>query len=263
MPLTLSNAAYAVLTEPAPLRKIALTNEYATAWKSRSINTIGNKHLPDSPARPSKPELKAPTDMPRRRAKGRSGQLALVHAIAHIELNAIDLAWDIIARFTHENLPDQYYDDWVSVAEDEAAHFGLLANRLADFGGTYGDLPAHNGLWEAAESTYDDILARLAIIPMTLEARGLDTTPGAVTKLRQAGDHETADIFEKIAREEIPHVKAGVYWFELLCQQRQIDPVTTYHDVIKNRFQGNLKAPFNEDARTAAGMNPDYYLRYS
>jgi uncharacterized ferritin-like protein (DUF455 family) len=262
MPSTLSEAAHDVLNEPDPWRKISLTRHYTAAWQAGDITNIGCTQPPDHPARPSKPVLKDPTDMPRRRAKGRAGQMALVHAIAHIELNAIDLAWDIIARFTHEDLPTQYYDDWVEVAFDEAEHFNLLVNRMSDFGGVYGDLPAHNGLWEAAAKTEDDLLARLAIIPMTLEARGLDTTPGVVNRLRQAGDQQSADIFERIAREEVPHVKAGVHWFEKVCQSRNIDPVETYHDMIKTRFQGTLKAPFNEDARSQAGMNKEYYQRY-
>jgi uncharacterized ferritin-like protein (DUF455 family) len=188
--------------------------------------------------------------------------MAFVHAIAHIELNAIDLAWDIIARFSGEELPKAFYDDWVQVAVDEAEHFDLLVRRMTDFSGTYGDLPAHDGLWQAALTTRDDLLARLAIIPMTLEARGLDTTPGAVKKLRQAGDEKTANILEQIAIEEIPHVRAGVFWFETLCHNNNIDPHDTFHGYIETRFQGRLKPPFNIEARTQAGMDPKYYARY-
>ncbi len=188
--------------------------------------------------------------------------MAFIHAIAHIELNAIDLAWDIIARFTNEALPKLFYDDWVQVALDEAEHFNLLSERLSELGGAYGDLPAHNGLWEAAVTTNDDLLARLAIVPMTLEARGLDTTPGAVSKLRQAGDAQSADILQRIGSEEIPHVRAGVRWFETLCEGRGIDPVTSYHEFIRTRFQGSLKPPFNEEARAQAGMTIEYYARY-
>ncbi len=197
--------------------------------------------------------------MPRRRKGGLAGRQAFVHAIAHIELNAIDLAWDIVARFTDENLPRAFYDDWTGVALDEADHFDMLCRRLGELGCAYGDLPAHDGLWEAAETTADDLLARLAIVPMILEARGLDTTPHAVADLERHDDHETAAILAKIGEEEVPHVAAGVRWFEYLCERRDIEPVAHFHALRQARFKGALKPPFNREMRTKAGMNPEYF----
>jgi len=201
--------------------------------------------------------------MPRRRMGSREGRVALIHAIAHIELNAIDLAWDIIARFTHEDLPRDFYDDWVKVAYDEAVHFNLLNTRLHDFDAAYGDCPAHNGLWDAAYKTRHDLMARCALVPMVLEPRGLDTTPPTVAKLRGLNDHKTADIFERIAEEEIPHVAAGTRWFTYMAEKRTVDPIPTYHTLVKTLFKGTLKAPFNEPARTQAGLLPDYYIPLS
>jgi len=262
IPRTLAQAACSVLNDPSPVGKVAKTREYVTAWKAGQVSEIGSGQPPLRPARPARPELKSPRDMPKRRPSGQSGRFAFIHAIAHIELNAIDLAWDIVVRFTDELLPREFYDDWSEVALDEAEHFDLLATRLTDLGGGYGDLPAHDGLWDAAISTNNDLLARLAIVPMTLEARGLDTTPTAITRLRQTGDQKTADILEVIAREEIPHVRAGVHWFETLCRQRGIEPVSTFHGLIESRFAGTPKPPFNEEARAKAGMAPEYFFPY-
>ncbi len=251
-----------VLNESDPSEKVRKTRQFVAAWQAGKFTKIGTAQPPSRPKQPTKPDLISPKDMPRRRPTGRIGRFAFVHAIAHIEFNAIDLAWDIIARFTGETLPREFYDDWSQVALDEAEHFDLLVGRMADFEGAYGDLPAHDGLWDAAITTGDDLLARLAIVPMILEARGLDTTPAAVTRLRQAGDIETAKILERIAAEEIPHVSAGVRWFEYLCHQRDIDPVTTFHHLVETRFGGTPKPPFNQDARTQAGMASEYYRRY-
>jgi len=204
-----------------------------------------------------------PRDMPRRSKAGVEGRRAFLHAIAHIELNAIDLAWDIIARFTGEDMPRAFFDDWVQVAVDEANHFDMLCQRLRDLDSDYGAYPAHDGLWEAAANTMDDLMARLALVPMVLEARGLDTTPAAVRRLRGNGDHETAAILETIGREEIPHVAAGVRWFEFLARRRRLDAIPTFREIISQRFNGNLKAPFNETARHQAGMSEDYYLHVS
>jgi uncharacterized ferritin-like protein (DUF455 family) len=262
LPTSLGEAACWVLNTPGAADKVSKTRQFATAWQSGRISEIGDEAPPLRPQRPPKPELRAPTDMPKRRPTGPTGRLALIHAIAHIELNAIDLAWDILVRFIDEDMPRTFYDDWCQVALDEAEHFDLLARRMADLGGVYGDLPAHDGLWEAAISTRGDLLERLAIVPMVLEARGLDTTPGAVKKLRQAGDMETADAFESIANEEIPHVRAGVRWFEYLCGRRKVDPFGTFHDIVANKFSGTPKPPFNIEARDKAGMASEYYRCY-
>lgn len=259
MPATLSQLALAVLTASDPDAKVHLTRAAATAWGAGEIAAIGTEPPPPRPARPVRPELMAPSRMPKRSTGGAKGRIGLLHALAHIELNAIDLAWDMVLRFTDEGLPPAFYDDWVQVATDEAEHFALLAERLQAEGASYGDLPAHDGLWEAAEKTADDILARLALVPMTLEARGLDTTPRTVEKLRHQGEDATAAVLERIAEEEIPHVAAGVRWFAYVCARRGQDPVPTFRALIADRHPAGLKPPFNEDARTRAGMAGAYY----
>ncbi len=197
--------------------------------------------------------------MPRRRKGGIAGRRAFVHAIAHIELNAIDLAWDMVARFDTPELPRAFYNDWLRVAQDEAEHFALLDHRLVEMDSHYGDLPAHNGLWEAATNTCHDVLARLALVPMVLEARGLDTTPSAAAQLEANGDPETAAILEKIGREEIPHVAAGVRWFEHVAAHRGLDPIATFHNLAATLFASSIKPPFNAQARMAAGMSEAYF----
>ena len=259
LPATLSDAAYRVLSEPAPDEKVRLTHAYARAWTNGAIADVGDARPPDRPARPARPELKRPGDMPNRTKGGVKGRIALVHAIAHIELNAIDLGWDIIARFAHEDLPRAFFDDWVQVAEDEARHFEMLQKRLVELDATYGDLPAHDGLWEAATDTADDLAARLALVPMLLEARGLDTTPATVARLERNGDATTAAIMAEIGEDEIAHVAAGVRWFEHLCANRGLVPVATFHDLVKTRFKGQIKPPFNTDARSRAGLSRAYY----
>lgn len=259
MPDTLCDRACAVLNAPEPDEKVRLTREAARAWKDGVCTSIGKASLPARPGRPAHPILTAPSHMPKRSAGGPKGRIGLLHALAHIELNAIDLAWDIIVRFTGEDLPRAFYDDWVEVATDEAEHFAMLAEQLVAEGAAYGDLPAHDGLWEAAEKTSDDLLARLALVPMVLEARGLDTTPKTVEKLRRQGETASADILEHIAEEEIPHVAAGVRWFETVCDKRGLEPIATFRTLIAERHLSGLKPPFNIPARDRAGMAPGYY----
>ena len=256
---TLSQGACAVLNEPSPEGKARIGLEIAGQWQSGELEIIGTTAPPGRPARLPKPELLTPRNMPKRKAKGTKGRFALMHAIAHIELNAIDLAWDIIARFTEHDLPRDFYDDWIGVAVDEARHFGLLENYLNDHGAAYGDLPAHDGLWQAAEDTAEDLLARIAIVPLVLEARGLDATPPTIAKLRQVGDDAAADILQTIAKEEIAHVAAGVRWFEFLCARQHLEPTTTYQALVKKYFKGRLKPPFATNARAQAGLSTDYY----
>ena len=258
MPNTLTEAACQVLQTPDPADKVRLTYAYAKAWRGGEIEDIGDTFPTNRPARPDKPVLCQPSEMPKRSTGGGKRRINLIHAIAHIELNAIDLAWDAVARFG-PNLPKAFSDDWVQVAEDEAIHFELLEKRLNDLDATYGDLPAHDGLWEAAENTADDILARMALAPMLLEARGLDTTPATVKRLRANGDDATADIMARIGEEEIDHVAAGVRWFEYVCNQRVLDPVSTFKNLVAERFKGQIKPPFNTEARDRANMSVKYY----
>lgn len=256
---SLAESARAILLETNALQKAALSQDLRQRWRDGGVREIGSADVPARPNRPDRPELLRPKDMPRRRPASEKGRLAFMHAIAHIELNAIDLAWDLITRFTYAGLPREFYDDWVEVGADEARHFTMLQKYLERQGSSYGDLPAHDGLWEAAESTADDVLARLAIVPLVLEARGLDTTPGAVQKLKSAGDEMAASILETIAREEIPHVAVGVKWFDYICERRSLDPARTFQYLVRKRFKGHLKPPFAIEARTAAGFPRAYY----
>jgi uncharacterized ferritin-like protein (DUF455 family) len=207
-----------------------------------------------------RPILQPPREMKRRRNIGAlAGRIALIHALAHIELNAIDLGWDIIARFSGEHLSRRFFDDWVGVAAEEAEHFALLEARLAALGGEYGALPAHDGLWEAASTTSGDLLARLAVVPLVLEARGLDVTPAMIARLESANDPDSAAILRRLYDDEIGHVGIGAYWFRHLCAARGLDPVTAFQDQVRRHFSGALKPPFNRDARDRAGFPASYY----
>jgi len=249
-----------VLRTADPGGKVRLSRRFAAAWAGGEIATVGTAEPPARPARPTAPELRPPREMPRRRiGQSTAGRQALYHALAHIELNAIDLAWDIIARFTAEAPPRGFYDDWVRVADDEARHFALLAQHLAALDIDYGTLPAHNGLWQAAQATAHDLLARLAVVPLVLEARGLDVTPGLIAKLAAAGDTEGTAVLETIYRDEIVHVAAGKRWFDWLCARRGLAPEVAWRDLVARHFKGVVKPPFNTEARLAAGLQAEFY----
>ena len=257
----MAERAVAVLGAADPAEKVRLSRALAADWRAGAIVAVGRGAPPDRPARPDRPRLAAPREMPRRRTGGGPGKrIALLHAIAHIELNAIDLAWDLIARFTGAGLPRAFYDDWVAVAGEEANHFDLLARRLADLGSAYGELPAHDGLWQAAADTAGDIAARLAVVPLVLEARGLDVTPAMIARLERHGDAESAAVLGLILAEEIGHVAAGRRWFEHVCASRGVAPVPTYQQLVGRHFKGQLKPPFNTAARTEAGFSEQFYL---
>lgn len=257
--VTLRERAVAVLTAAAPEDKMALTLEAAAAWKAGGME-VGDARPPSRPARPERPPLMLPRDMPRRSVGGPQGRVALLHALAHIELNAIDLAWDLIARFSSVPFPKGFFDDWVQVAEDEAIHFRLLADRLTDFGAAYGDLPAHDGLWQAAEVTAGDPLARLAVVPMVLEARGLDVTPATIARFEKLGDGHSAALLQRILDDEVTHVASGRRWFQWLCGEAGLEPEAAYQDRVRRFFRGVLKPPFNQEARDRAGLPSSYYL---
>ncbi len=260
MQFTLAGAALSVLDAADPAQKVRRSRAIASDWRGGRISEIGSAVPPDQPARPERPLITAPGKVKRRRInRGREGRVALLHALAHIELNAIDLAWDIVARFAEQELPRAFFEDWVKVASEEAVHFALLSERLNALDAAYGDLPAHEGLWEAAEKTSHDLLARLAIVPLVLEARGLDVTPAMIDKLRAAEDEESAGVLEIIYRDEIGHVAIGSRWFGWLCQERGLDPVETWQGLVKTYFKGGLKPPFNEAGRTLAGFPAAYY----
>jgi len=205
------------------------------------------------PGRPAKPILVPPTEVKQRSVHTLEGRATLVHAICHIELNAIDLACDIVWRFP--GMPDLFYVQWAQVAKEEALHFSLLRDHLRQMGYEYGDFPAHNGLWEMAEKTKGDLLARLALVPRTLEARGLDASPPIKKKLVQAGDVRAGEILDVILRDEIGHVAVGNRWFGYLCEQRNLDLVQTYAELAEKYDAPKLRGPFNLDARRRAGFS--------
>lgn len=257
--ISLAEAARAVLLTPDPHDKRRGARALVRAWRRGDLDHRCNVAMPGRPAWPARPELLAPSQMPRRRKGGSErGRVAMLHALAHIEFVAIDLAIDLVGRFGAE-FPRAFVDDWLGVAADEAMHFALLDRRLRALDSHYGALPAHAGLWEAAEATADDALARLAIVPMVLEARGLDVTPATVDRFRGAGDAASAKILERIYRDEIGHVGAGTRWFEWLCDERQVEPHATWQNLVKSRFRGLLKPPFNDSARQDAGLTQEYY----
>lgn len=256
---TLSDAAVTVLQTADAGEKCRLTRAFAADWFEGRIAETGSALPPDRPARSERPQLLAPREMPKRSYAGDRGRIGLLHALAHIELNAVDLAWDIVCRFPQEEMPKGFLDDWVQVALDEAEHFEMLERLLQGLGAAYGDLPAHDGLWQAAEKTADDLMARLAVVPMTLEARGLDTTPATMVKLDRNGDSLTPPALDVIYRDEIKHVAAGVRWFRHLAAKRGVDGRSEYHRLIAERFPGGLKLPFNHAARAGADFPEDWY----
>jgi len=261
--LPLARMADAVLRTADGREKTALSRKYAAQWmsarKAGARPPIGEATPPDSPARPARPELLPPRDVPRRRPGSEQGRIALLHAVAHIELNAVDLHWDIIARFTGTPMPIGFYDDWVKSADEESKHFNLVCDWLEARGSHYGALPAHAGMWRAAEDTAQDFMGRLAVVPMVLEARGLDVTPGMIGIFRKHGDTMAVDALETIYAEEVHHVAYGSKWFHFLCGRHEMDPTETFHDLVRRYFHSPLKPPFNEEKRAEAGIPPDFY----
>ena len=259
-----------VLTEPDPWAKAHMTHEFIGKWKKTQEPLVGKADIPDRPARPEKPELRLPRDMPKRRKGGAVGtKIALLHALAHIELNAIDLAWDIMARFSPMSwqsvkddefeLPKEFYDDWCQVVDDEAKHFLMLSDKLEELGSGYGALPAHDGLWQSAERTAHDFAARLAIVPMVLEARGLDVTPNMIKAMKDQGDNDTSEILQLIHDEEITHVAAGTRWFRYWCEYYNKDIQSAWQELVRTYFIGSLRGPFNNPSRLKAGMSLNWY----
>lgn len=247
------------------LRAQALHALAATGWadKQARVSAIASDAPLDRarqytaqgvlPGRPASPELVPPAQVPHRSMATLEGRAALLHALAHIEFNAVNLALDILWRFA--GMPDAFYRDWLRVAHEEASHFDLLAQRLASLGYAYGDFPAHNGLWDMAERTRDDLLARLALVPRTLEARGLDASPLIRNKLAGAGDAQSAAIVDIILRDEIGHVAIGNDWYKRLCAEQGQEPVACYAELAARYDAPRLRGPFNLDARRAAGFD--------
>jgi len=257
-PPSLFDAARACLDAADVDDKVALTQSHVEAFLRGEIALPPDAPPPEPirmPGRPPKPVLVHPRDLPRRGLGSPEGRAAFIHAIAHIELNAIDLAWDAVYRF--RGLPGDFYRDWAQVAHDESRHFVLLRDRLRVLGYEYGDFDAHNGLWEMCEKTAHDGLARMALVPRVLEARGLDVTPGMIAKLRSLGDGATVGILELILREEVAHVAAGSRWFRWYCDRQGVDSRARFRELLAEYAGGYLHGPFNLEARLLAGFDED------
>ncbi|MGI9406639.1 MAG: ferritin-like domain-containing protein [Hyphomicrobiaceae bacterium] len=241
--------------------KVTLAKDTAKAWHHRRLSRGASRgiKLPETPGRPSCPKLLPAREMPRRTTAGLKGRIALLHSLAHIELSAIDMTWDLIARSGDAPVPRSYFDDWVRVGVEEAKHFELLCRRLESLGSHYGALPAHDGLWQTSHATGDDLIARLAIVPLVLEARGLDVGPAMIEKMTGHGDADSARVLEIIYRDEKRHVAFGVKWFSYLCARKKVDPMAMFHDLVRRHFRGPLKPPFNDKARSEAGLTPGFY----
>lgn len=250
----LFNQALLCLQIKDPAKKITQTNLLQTRWLQGDLNIDALQAviaLP-LPGRPDKPELVSPRQVPKRNFTTTKGKLSLVHAITHIEFNAINLALDAIYRF--QSMPEKYYTDWCRVAVEEAEHFSLLNDYLSNNRMQYGDLSAHNGLWEMACQTDFDVMVRMALVPRVLEARGLDVTPGMIKKLKNQPDDGLIAILQKIFDEEIGHVKIGSHWFKLICEQRNLIPDETFSHLLDTYMKGSSFGPFEFEAREQAGF---------
>lgn len=265
--IPLAEMAEQVLRTADARAKTALSRRFAAQWQAArdagGRPDIGTASPPDAPARPDAPALLDPRDVPRRKPGSPQGRIAILHAVAHIELNAVDLHWDLIARFSDTPFPIGFFDDWVRAADEESKHFNLIADCLEAMGSHYGALPAHAGMWRAAEDTAGDLLGRLAVVPMVLEARGLDVTPGMIKIFQNAKNDPAAqqavDAMKVIYAEEVHHVAYGSKWFHFLCGRHDLDPKEAFHDLVQRYFHGPLKPPFNEEKRAEAGIPPDFY----
>ena len=248
-------AAKACLDASEPDEKLRLTRETWRAFERGELQADASSPAPEPiapPGRPERPRLVNARQLPQRGLGSAEGRIALVHAVAHIEFNAINLAWDAVYRY--RGMPDAYYRDWASCAFDEARHFALLEARLAELGHAYGDFDAHNGLWEMAEKTAHSETARMALVPRVLEARGLDVTPGMIERLRHAGDEATIAVLQVILREEVAHVAAGTRWYRWCCERDGVDPFDTFFDLLRDYLGVSLRGPFNRPARLEAGF---------
>lgn len=248
--------AQACLRATDPDSKVALTLAAGEAFARGELAPDPAAPPPEpigAPGRPERPRLVAPKALPQRGLGSAEGRAAFVHAIAHIEFNAIDLGWDAVYRF--RGMPAAFYADWVGVAVDEARHFRMLRQRLRELGSDYGAFDAHNGLWEMCEKTAHSCLARMALVPRVLEARGLDVTPGMIARLERLGDHGTVAALRVILAEEVAHVAAGSRWFRWCCEREGKDPDATFRQLIRDYAGGALRGPFNRDARLAAGFD--------
>jgi uncharacterized ferritin-like protein (DUF455 family) len=257
---TLGDAIHAALSTADPRAKLMATRKVARDWRLGRLAFAFPNQMPARPARPEKPELLPPGRMPKRRKGGsEKGRIALWHAIAHIEFVAIDLALDMAGRFGAE-MGEVFTSDFLAVAADEALHFAIIQRHLASMGAAYGDLPAHDGLWEAADATRHDVAARLAVVPMVLEARGLDVTPATLERVEQCGDVTGARILTRILADEIRHVRCGVIHLKAWCDAQGVAVESCWQDLVSRYFRGSVKPPFNDSARHAAGLPREMYM---
>jgi uncharacterized ferritin-like protein (DUF455 family) len=260
MPANLYEAAGACLMSVDVAEKCAMASALWSEWQSGGL--LRQAHAAPvvlQAGRPERPRLVKPRDLVQRRPGSREGRAALVHAVAHIEFNAINLACDAAYRF--RQMPDDFYADWLKVAAEEAYHFSMLNARLGQLGFAYGDFPAHNGLWQLAVDTAADPLLRMALVPRVMEARGLDVTPGMMERCVASGDRETADILAIILRDEIGHVEAGSRWFRYLCEQRGLEPEATYFQLLEQHLGSNIRCPLHKSARREAGFSESELAR--
>jgi len=256
---SLSAAIRAALLESDPRAKTMAARKVAREWRLGRLEWAWDAAMPDEPGRPAQPELLPPNRMPKR-GKGGSerGRIALWHALAHIEFVAIDLALDMAGRFGSV-MGRNFVSDFLSVAADEAMHFALIERHLQRLGSHYGALPAHSGLWDAAHETSDDVAARLAVVPMVLEARGLDVTPATLDRVRGAGDLDGARILQRILDDEIKHVRFGTTHFTAVCERRGESQQALWKTLVERHFRGAIKPPFNDSARQSAGLSRSWY----
>jgi len=259
--MELRAAALEALMSTDPASKAALARRLAQAARDGAAIDVDAHFEPSTPlpGRPARPRLVAPSRLPQRSVQTHEGRAALLHAIAHIEFNAIALALDAVWRFA--SLPDDFYRDWLRVAGEEALHFTLLTDRLATLGHAYGDFDAHDGLWEMCEKTSHDVVARLALVPRTLEARGLDATPAIQAKLARAGDTDAVAILDVILRDEIGHVAIGNRWYRWCCERAGLDPIAHYQSLAVRYAAPRLRPPFNLEARRRAGFSDEEIAR--
>lgn len=258
---SLYQAARCCLLAATLEEKLTLTDSTAEAWRRGELALTGwtpAEHILEA-GRPERPPLVHPSRLPRRRAGSEAGRLALIHAIAHIEFNAINLAWDAVQRFP--DLPADFYGDWIRVAREEVHHFRLLRERLREGGVDYGDFPAHNGLWEMAMRTAHDPLVRMALVPRMLEARGLDVTPGIMQRFADIGDQGTVAALQVILDEEVGHVLFGTRWFRYLCETRGLRPEATYFELLSEFVHGGIRCPLHRQARREAGFSDEELQR--
>jgi len=252
---SLFEQAYSCIMATDPQQKVVLTQDSAERWSAGGCDLQSDTPVQEIavPGRPARPLLVHPAQVGKRKLSSPRGRAAFLHALAHIEFNAINLAWDAVYRF--REMPPGFYDDWVRVAHEEALHFGMLRARLQELGHDYGDFTAHNGLWDMARRTAHDVLVRMALVPRVLEARGLDVTPAMRTRLQQVRDTESAAILARILADEIGHVEIGSRWFRYICRQRGLEPVATFRALLLEYLPGRMRKPLNDTARLQAGFD--------